>query len=136
MPLNGGYKITENDFVYIQPTKDMKVADLEIPKCRGIVIESGYQAKNNIDQVNRFRNHIPTKPKQQTSFRWELVMELKNKTGLPIIVRGVNSGIDALAAVGAGAYAVWVHSNFNGAASPISVLRNVVMTLRGNHNMT
>lgn len=57
-------------------------------------------------------------------------------TGLPVIIRGVMSGIDAMAAVGSGASAVWVHSNIEGGASPISVLRNVVATLRGNHMMT
>jgi len=46
------------------------------------------------------------------------------------------SGIDALQAVAVGASAVWVTSNFAGGASPISVLRNVVNTLRGNHMMT
>lgn len=46
------------------------------------------------------------------------------------------SGIDALQAVAVGASAVWVTSNFTGGASPISVLRNVVNTLRGNHMMT
>jgi isopentenyl diphosphate isomerase/L-lactate dehydrogenase-like FMN-dependent dehydrogenase len=46
------------------------------------------------------------------------------------------SGIDAMRAVGSGASAVWVHSNFEGGASPISVLRTVVATLRGNHMMT
>jgi len=46
------------------------------------------------------------------------------------------SGVDAMAAVASGASAVWVTDNTQGGASPISVLRNVVATLRGNHMMT
>lgn len=62
--------------------------------------------------------------------------QLRELTGLPVIVRGIMSGIDAMRAVGSGASAVWVHSNFAAGASPISVLRTVVSTLRGNHMMT
>jgi isopentenyl diphosphate isomerase/L-lactate dehydrogenase-like FMN-dependent dehydrogenase len=64
------------------------------------------------------------------------VSQLKKLTGLPIIVRGIMSGIDALQAVGAGASAVWVTSNFSGGASPISIMRQIVATLRGHHMMT
>jgi isopentenyl diphosphate isomerase/L-lactate dehydrogenase-like FMN-dependent dehydrogenase len=44
-------------------------------------------------------------------------------TGLPIIVRGIMNPLDAMAAAGAGASAVWVTGNFSGGASPISVMR-------------
>jgi isopentenyl diphosphate isomerase/L-lactate dehydrogenase-like FMN-dependent dehydrogenase len=53
-----------------------------------------------------------------------------------VIVRGIMSGIDAMQAVAQGAAAVWVTSNFSGGASPISVMRQVVNTLRGHHMMT
>jgi isopentenyl diphosphate isomerase/L-lactate dehydrogenase-like FMN-dependent dehydrogenase len=61
--------------------------------------------------------------KPTTYFRFEQVTQLKELTGLPIIVRGIMSGVDAMRAVGSGASAVWVHSNFAAGASPISVLR-------------
>ncbi len=57
-------------------------------------------------------------------------------TGLPIIVRGIMNPLDAMAAAGAGASAVWVTGNFSGGASPISVMRQIVVTLRGHHIST
>jgi len=57
-------------------------------------------------------------------------------TGLPIIVRGIMNPLDAMAAAGAGASAVWVTGNFAGGASPISVMRQIVITLRGHHIST
>jgi len=44
--------------------------------------------------------------------------------------------LDAMAAAGAGASAVWVTGNFAGGASPISVMRQIVVTLRGHHIST
>ena len=58
MPLNGGYQIYEDNFVYVKPTKGMDISKLKVPKCRGIVIESGYEPVNNIDELNRFKCHI------------------------------------------------------------------------------
>lgn len=131
VPLDAGYTINPDNYVYIVPTKGMDMTKLKIPKCRGIVIESGYEPARPA-----FRNHVEVKPQPVTCFRFEMVAQLRKLTGLPVIVRGVTSGIDAMASVGAGAAAVWVHSNFEGGASPISVLRNVCYTLRGNHMMT
>ena len=54
VPLDKGYKIDETNFVYIQPTKGMDVKKLKIPKCRGIVIECGFEAPNQIDELNNF----------------------------------------------------------------------------------
>lgn len=44
--------------------------------------------------------------------------------------------LDAMAAAGSGASAVWVTGNFAGGASPISVMRQIVITLRGHHIST
>jgi hypothetical protein len=46
VPLDKGYTIDESNYVYIQPTKGMDVTKLVIPKCKGIVIECGYEAPN------------------------------------------------------------------------------------------
>lgn len=73
MPLDGGYTISEDNFVYIKPTKDMDISKLKIPKCRGIVIESGFEAVNKIDDNNNFRNHIECKEQSQTSFKFAYV---------------------------------------------------------------
>lgn len=87
------------------------------------MIECGYEAPNTIDKVNNFVSHIKIEQKQQTYFKFEQVTQLKNMTGLPIIVRGIMNPLDAIAAAGAGASAVWVTSNFAGGASPISVMK-------------
>jgi hypothetical protein len=58
VPLNGGYTINEDNYVYILPTKGMDVTKLQIPKCRGVVIECGYESKSRVDEVNRFKSHI------------------------------------------------------------------------------
>ena len=119
--------------MYIRPTKSTKIEELKIPRCRGIVIESSYQAK-----PKGYDNELYLKeePWQPVKFDFKMVTLLRERTKLPIIVRGVTSGVDTMKAVASGATAVWVHSNTPGAASPISVLRNVVYTLRGNHMMT
>lgn len=101
----------------------MDVSKLVIPKCRGIVIECGYEAPNQIDKINNFVSHVKVEPKQPTYFKFDQVTQLKKMTGLPIIVRGIMNPLDAMAAAGAGASAVWVTGNFSGGASPISVMR-------------
>ena len=136
VPLDGGYTIEPENYVYIKPTKGTDVTTLKIPACRGIVIESGYEDSRSIKKHNEFRCHFDTKPAEQTLFKFEQVAKLRQKTNLPIIVRGIMSGVDTMRAVASGASAVWVHSNFEFGPSPISCLRNVVYTLRGNHMMT
>ncbi len=73
VPLDKGYLIDESNFVYIQPTKGMDVTKLVIPKCRGIVIECGYEAPNKNDELNNFVSHLKTEKKQTTYFRFEQV---------------------------------------------------------------
>ncbi len=86
--------------------------------------------------MNNFTTHLQVEPKQTTYFRFDQVTKLKKMTGLPIIVRGIMNPLDAMAAAGAGASAVWVTGNFAGGASPISVMRQIVITLRGHHIST
>lgn len=71
MPLDKGYQIDETNFVYIQPTKGMDVSKLVIPKCRGVVIECGYEAPSQIDKLNNFKTHLKVVPKETTYFKFE-----------------------------------------------------------------
>eukprot|EP00922_Rhytidocystis_sp_ex-Travisia-forbesii_P020735 GHVS01030479.1.p1 GENE.GHVS01030479.1~~GHVS01030479.1.p1 ORF type:complete len:244 (-),score=21.06 GHVS01030479.1:111-842(-) len=66
---------------------------------------------------------------------WESVRWLQTETSLPIIVKGVMCGEDAVLAVQHGAAAVWVSNHggrqLDGVASTIEVLPEVVRALRG-----
>ena len=56
-----------------------------------------------------------------------------NKTGFPVVCRGVTNTMDALRCAAEGAAAIWVTSNFESGASPITVMKKIIVTLRGNH---
>ena len=71
VPLDSGYTIDPDNYVYIKPTKDMDVTTLKIPVCRGIVIESGYEDSRSLKKHNEFRCHFDIKPAEQTFFRFE-----------------------------------------------------------------
>jgi hypothetical protein len=51
----------------------MDVTKLQIPKCRGVVIECGYESKSRVDEVNRFKSHIKVEARPTTYFKWEQV---------------------------------------------------------------
>ena len=52
---------------------------------------------------------------------------------MPVICRGVTNTYDALRCAAEGASAIWITNNFDSGTSPISIMKKIVVVLRGNH---
>ena len=96
VPLQEGYTIDENDFVYIRPVAGLHVQSLNLPlNARGVVIECGYQTPSLVDAKNQFSTRFELERVSETKFRFEYITELA-KTTLPVVVRGITNVEDAV----------------------------------------